>query len=119
LLVTLIDPQIVRAEGEIVDDEGCLSLRRLYGDVRRAQRVIVKAKSLAGRPVTVTGEDLVARILQHEIDHFEGLLFVDRVDPASLYWVVGEPSESGEVHREPTTLEEALKVFEMQLANGR
>jgi peptide deformylase len=115
-LVTVIDPQLVKAEGEVIDAEGCLSLRRLYGDVRRAERVIVKAKAPSGKRVTLAGEDLHARILQHEMDHLDGVLFVDRVDPATLHWVVGEPGESGEINRVYTTLEDALKVFELRMA---
>jgi len=115
-LVTAIDPEIVKAEGEVVDVEGCLSLRRLYGDVGRPQRLAVKARTPAGKRMTLTGEDLTARILQHEIDHLDGTLFVDRVDRDSLYWVVGEPGEDGEVHREPTSLEDALKVFDLRMA---
>jgi len=115
-LVTAIDPKLTKAEGEVIDLEGCLSLHRLYGDVPRAQRVVVKAKSLSGKPITLSGEGLAARVLQHELDHLDAVLFVDRVLPDTLHWVVGEPDESGELHREYTTLEDALKVFEMRMA---
>ena len=115
-LITAIDPRLVKAEGEVVDVEGCLSLRRLYGDVRRATRVVIKARTLSGKRLTLSGEDLGARILQHEMDHLDGVLFVDRVDPDTVHWLVGEPGESGELHREPTTVEEALKVFELRMA---
>ena len=115
-LVTAIDPQLVKVEGEIIEVEGCLSLRRLYGNVKRAQRVVVKAKTLGGKRITLTGEGMNARILQHELDHLDGVLFVDRVDPDTLHWVVGEPDASGELHKEQTTLQDALKVFELRMA---
>ena len=112
----LINPRIHRSEGLEESLEGCLSLRGLYGDVPRATRVVVKARDLRGRPVTIEAEDLQARILQHEIDHLEGVLFVDRVNPETLHWVVGE-SKDGEAQQVPTTLEDALKIFEARLAS--
>lgn len=115
-LVTALNPELVKAEGEVTEVEGCLSLRKLYGDVSRPQRIVVRAKALTGRRVTLKGEDLGARLLRHELDHLEGVLFVDQVDPDTLHWVVGEPNESGEVERVETTVQDALKVFKMRMA---
>jgi peptide deformylase len=110
-LTPLIDPEIVSTRGEETTDEGCLSLPRLYAQVPRPTRVVVRARNLAGRRVKIEAEGLLARALCHEIDHLNGRLFVDRiVDYDSLYWLVGH-SEDGELITQPTTLEEALKVF--------
>lgn len=78
-LHVLIDPKIVRHEGEELGTEGCLSIPGLVADVPRAARVIVKGKNRKGRGITLKGEGLLARVLQHEVDHLDGILFLDRV----------------------------------------
>lgn len=84
-LVVLVDPQVVRAAGEEVATEACLSLPGVVAPVRRALRVTVKGKNRRGRGVTVQADGLLARVLQHEIDHLNGILFLDRVeDPAAI-----------------------------------
>ena len=75
----LVNPEIVAAEGEDYGDEGCLSVREYCSEVKRAWKVVVKAQDLAGEPVTITVEDFPARVLQHEIDHLNGVLFIDRI----------------------------------------
>jgi peptide deformylase len=81
-LLVLINPELVESEGEIVAEEGCLSIPDVREEVRRARRVLVRALDRTGRPIEVEGEDLLARILQHELDHLNGVLFVDRLSPA-------------------------------------
>lgn len=76
--LTLVNPEIIKREGEAEDVEGCLSIPGLYGIVNRAAKVVVAALDRNGNPVVVAGEDLLARALQHEIDHLDGILFVDR-----------------------------------------
>ena len=117
--VALINPRLHQSKGAEASLEGCLSLPGLFGDVPRAARVTVKARDTRGRPVTIEAEDLLARVLQHEIDHLEGVLFVDRVIPETLHWVVGEARQEGEPQRVYTTLEDALKVFEARMASRR
>lgn len=78
-LITLINPEIVCKEGEIRMEEGCLSVPDLRETVTRCQRVVVKGLDLDGRSVEVEGEDLLAVALQHEIDHLEGVLFLDHL----------------------------------------
>lgn len=94
--MALVDPDLVRQEGEVVGTEACLSIPGLLGDVPRAARVVVRARNRRNRSVTVEADGLLARVLQHEIDHLEGILFTDRVrDPATLRRV--EAEEAAEV----------------------
>lgn len=80
LTLALVNPEIVRAGGQEVGPEGCLSFPNLYGDVRRYATVTVKAQDLEGRAFRLKGRGLLARALQHEIDHLDGVLFFDRMD---------------------------------------
>jgi len=80
-LVVLANPELVSAEGEVVSEEGCLSLPELSVKICRAAKVVVRGLDPEGRSVEVQGEDLLARALQHEIDHLDGLLLIDRVNP--------------------------------------
>jgi peptide deformylase len=82
----LINPKIIKQEGEQIGEEGCLSIPGLYGDVKRAQYVEVEAMDRKGRELVFELEGMPARVVQHEIDHLEGILFTDKVDPATLYW---------------------------------
>jgi peptide deformylase len=79
-LLVLVNPLIVEADGAEVGREGCLSIPHLTANVRRATRIRVEARSPEGEPVGVESEAFEARCLQHEIDHLDGLLFLDRVD---------------------------------------
>jgi peptide deformylase len=81
-LLVVINPELVEADGELVTEEGCLSIPDFRDEVRRARRVLVRGLDRAGRPIEVEGEDLLARIFQHELDHLNGVLFVDRLSPA-------------------------------------
>lgn len=76
----LCNPEIVKAQGQETDEEGCLSLPGYVGEVTRAAVVTVKALDAQGRPVRVKGEGLLARALQHELDHLDGILFTDRLE---------------------------------------
>lgn len=83
--VALVDPEILRQDGEAVATEACLSIPGLLGDVPRATRVVVRARNRRNRFVTIEADGLFARVLQHEIDHLDGVLFTDRVrDPKTL-----------------------------------
>jgi peptide deformylase len=77
--ICLINPEIVKSEGEEIDVEGCLSIPGLRAYVKRSTSVIVKALDERGRPIRVVGEGLLARALQHEIDHLNGVLMTDRM----------------------------------------
>lgn len=75
--IILINPIITKSEGENRDVEGCLSLPGRNEYITRAQRVSVSAMDLNGKKINLTGEDLLARAFQHEIDHLNGILFID------------------------------------------
>jgi peptide deformylase len=77
---TYVNPAIVEQGGRVVEEEGCLSLPGIFADVARAQWVIVEALDRGGNPVRERAEGLLARVFQHEIDHLDGILFIDRLD---------------------------------------
>jgi peptide deformylase len=83
--LALVDPEIQRQDGEEIGTEACLSIPGLLGDVPRAQHVVVRARNRRNRWVTIEATGLLARVLQHEIDHLDGILFTDRVrDPKTI-----------------------------------
>ena len=75
----LFNPWVVRADGTATAEEGCLSIPDVYGDVRRAARVVVQGLDLTGQEVEIEADELLARCLQHEIDHLHGRLFIDHL----------------------------------------
>ena len=92
----LVNPKITAAEGEQLGLEGCLSVPDLVGEVRRAEWVTVKGLNRRGWPVSLEGEGLLARVLQHEIDHLDGILFVARIEDLTRLWSVDELSAAAE-----------------------
>ncbi len=82
-LIAIVNPEIVKAEGSVKYEEGCLSVPGFYSKVKRAERVTVKGLSPDGKPVTIEADGLLAVVLQHEIDHLDGYLFVDRLGPVA------------------------------------
>lgn len=86
--MVFINPEITKLDGEIVADyEGCLSVKDVYGKVPRHSKVKVKALDLDGNEFRVTAEGFLARIFQHEIDHTNGVMFVDHIkdNPEAFY----------------------------------
>lgn len=77
--IVLVNPQILRQEGETVATEACLSIPGLLGDVPRASRIVVRGRNRHNRGVKIEAEGLLARVVQHEIDHLDGILFPQRV----------------------------------------
>ena len=95
LTLTLVNPEIIKAGGREWGVEGCLSFPDLLGDVERYGWVNVKAQDIEGKPLRIKARDVLARILQHEIDHLDGVLFFDRMeDWSSLHYA--EPVEEEE-----------------------
>ena len=81
-LLVIINPELVESQGDLVSEEGCLSIPEFRDEVWRARRVLVRGLDLHGEPIEVEAENTLARIFQHEIDHLNGVLFVDRLSPA-------------------------------------
>jgi peptide deformylase len=90
----LLNPEIVKAHGSQLGPEGCLSIPGWAGDVERAMNITVKAIDMNNRPVRIKAEGYLARVLQHEIDHLDGVLFPDRIeDKKNNMWPVSEDDE--------------------------
>ncbi len=91
----LINPQIVKYEGSIVDDyEGCLSVSNIYGKVPRHTKIRIKATNIDGEEVRFKAEGFLARVIQHEIDHTNGLLFIDHIAAnTSAFYTLDEKGE--------------------------
>ena len=75
----IANPEIVEREGSQKGEEGCLSIPDVYADVERAMRVVVRAQDRTGAPIEIDAIELLARCLQHEIDHLHGKLFIDHL----------------------------------------
>ena len=79
--VVIINPTIVRLEGEDVGEEGCLSVPGFYESVKRAQKAIVSGEDIEGKAFQVECAGLLARAVQHEVEHLDGILFIDHLSP--------------------------------------
>ena len=93
--VAIVNPEIVKAEGEVLGTEGCLSIPGYVGEnIRRAEKVVVKGQDVRGKNMKVNAEGWFARVLQHEIDHLDGILFLDRLDrPEDLHEISEDDEE--------------------------
>lgn len=91
--IELVNPRLVRVDGTQTDLEGCLSVDGFYAPTTRAERAVVTALDRRGRPVRVSGRGFLARALQHELDHLDGLLYLDRVDSLEDLRRVGDDGE--------------------------
>lgn len=78
-LLQLVNPVIVSSSGEQIGEEGCLSVPGFVANVKRKQKVVVEALDRDAKPVSIQAEDMLARVLQHEIDHLDGILFFERL----------------------------------------
>lgn len=100
--VAMANPEIVSKEGEQIGLDGCLSIPGFYGmNVRRAQKVVVKGQDLKGKPMRVSAEGYFAWALQHEIDHLDGILYIDLLE---------NPEDFREARSEDTVQEEPASV---------
>jgi len=96
-LFALCNPQIVRADGEEKSEEGCLCLPGWLGEVKRATSVTVKAQDRRGKKVRIKAEGFLARVFQHETDHINGILYIDRVEsPDKIRRIVPPEEEESE-----------------------
>lgn len=82
--IVLINPEIVKEKGEQEVDEGCLSFPNQFAKIVRPAEVTVKALDINGKERTIKGKELLAQAFSHEIDHLEGILFVDKIIPGTL-----------------------------------
>jgi peptide deformylase len=101
-----INPEITKYEGEKVEDmEGCLSVPDIYGKVERYNKIRLKALALDGKPVRFSAEGFLARIIQHEVDHTNGIMFIDHIkDSKEAFYRL---AASGEL--EPLNYEKDIK----------
>lgn len=90
-----INPEITKYEGKIVEDyEGCLSIRDIYGKVPRYEKVRVKAVDISGREFRITADGFLARVFQHEIDHTNGIVFIDHIkENPEAFFTLGEDGQ--------------------------
>ncbi|NLJ41426.1 MAG: peptide deformylase [Clostridiales bacterium] len=83
-LLELINPEVVEVNGEQIADEGCLSVPGWTGQVKRPANVTVTGLDREGNRIKITGNDLLARAICHEVDHLDGVLYIDKVEPDTL-----------------------------------
>jgi peptide deformylase len=91
--IELVNPVMVRLDGTQTDLEGCLSLHGFYAETTRADHAVVTGLDRRGRPVRVSGRGFLARALQHELDHLDGKLYLDRLDSPDELQRVGDDGE--------------------------
>jgi peptide deformylase len=95
--VAMVNPEIIKAEGEELGTEGCLSIPGYIGEnIRRAEKVVVKGQDVRGKNIRVSAEGWFARVLQHEIDHLDGILFLDRLERPEDLHEISEEEQFGE-----------------------
>jgi peptide deformylase len=78
--VVLINPEIVKRRGERLVTEGCLSIPGYYGEIKRAKSVTAKGRDASGKEIRIKAEELLAQALEHEVDHLNGLLYIDHLE---------------------------------------
>jgi len=77
--ISLINPQVTETEGEETGEEGCLSIPGVYLEIKRGRKVAVRAIDIKGKEINLEAEGLLARVIQHEVDHLKGVLILDRI----------------------------------------
>jgi len=107
--LVLINPEIVRREGEREIEEGCLSIPGYRGTVKRSEKVRARALDLSGKVIRIKAEGLLAQALEHETDHLNGILYIDRLVSREQLWKItydpqeGNPQEESETHNPDDT----------------
>lgn len=94
-ILVLINPEIVKRQGERILNEGCLSIPGYQGEIKRSLWVKVKAKDRQGKDIRIKGEGLLGQALEHEIDHLNGILYIDRLESEDKLFKI-EPEEDTE-----------------------
>lgn len=108
----IVNPRVQSKEGEQWAYEGCLSLPTLQAEVGRPMRITVIGEDENGEPIRVQAEGLLARALLHEIDHLDGILFIDRAEPYSIGWMIPDPSDEDGYRLEDATVAEVMAAFD-------
>ncbi len=104
----LINPEVVKSSNQEVEgEEGCLSIPTWYGMVWRPEWVVVKAQDVKGKPIRIKATGMLARVFLHEMDHLDGVLFVDRVESSEKLWQVKPEDLEGEGESRDGTQAEA------------
>ena len=105
----LINPEVVKtSRDEVEGDEGCLSIPTWYGLVWRPEWVEVKGQDTNGKPLRIKAEGLLARVFLHEMDHLDGILFVDRVESPDKLWQAKPEDSEGERAAQSETVSAAV-----------
>lgn len=105
----LVNPEIVKpSRNEVEGEEGCLSIPTWYGLVWRPEWVVVKARDVNGKPMRIKAEGMLARVFLHEMDHLDGVLFIDRVESPDKLWQVKPEDLQGEQEAEEKEPTEAV-----------
>jgi peptide deformylase len=86
----MVNPELVDADGELLEEEGCLSIPGPYHPTLRAKTIVCRGVDAKGKPLEISGEGLLARIFQHETDHLDGKLYIDRLDDEGRRAVLAE-----------------------------
>ena len=106
-ITVLCNPQIVETEGEYEPEEGCLSIPGYVANVKRALKIAVRAKNRRGKEIKIKADGLLAHVIQHEVDHLDGVLFIDRLPSLDLLRKVPSQREVEEAPRAEQPVESA------------
>ena len=99
-VIELFNPKIVASEGSKVFKEGCLSVPDIMLEIKRAEKIVVDGLNRDGKKITIEAKDLLARVLQHEIDHLNGTLIIDRVSKVHRQLISGKLKKLRRKHSE-------------------
>lgn len=95
--IVLVNPQIVKRSGERLVEEGCLSIPGYRGEIKRSAKVTVKGLDRHGREIRIKGEEFLAEALEHEIDHLNGVLYIDHLESMDKLYKVEVAAETPEI----------------------
>jgi peptide deformylase len=96
--IKLINPKIIKESGTQEVEEGCLSFPNQYGRIVRPNKIKIEALSEKGKKIKLDGEGLLAQAIAHEIDHLDGILFVDKIIPGTLEYVTPDENKGGKTN---------------------
>ncbi len=106
--IIIINPKIIEYEGKEVGEEGCLSIPEINENVKRHKHILIEGLDEEGNPIRIEREDLMARVLQHEIDHLEGILFVDRISMVKKHLIKKKLKQIAQKHNPD---EQSIRIY--------